>query len=154
MNCKLLSIDVAQNAMTKLIGRMKNLPDQFMLIDYKGAAVTIYLFVYGKHIYSMNKPVISEPNPKFQNERIYFINEMSGILLDTANFFKSRYEGIEFKDVYITGDVDRFEVCTPQIEQKVNMNIKKLPKCSCVEDVDEDEFNQFSDAIGGFFREA
>ena len=154
MNCKLLSVDIAQNAITKLIGRMKNLPDQFILVDYKGASVTIYLFVYGKHVYSMFKPVISEPNPKFQNERIYFINEMSGILLDTTNFFKSRYEGVEFKNVFITGDVDRFEVCSPQIESKINMDIRNLPKCTCVEDVDEVEFNQFSDAIGGFFREA
>ena len=153
MGYKLLSIDVVQNAISKLVSRMKALPDQYMLVDYKGNSVTIYLYVFGKHVYSVYKPIISEPNPKFQNERVYFINEMSGVIIDTANFFKSRYEGVEFDNVFITGDVDKFEVCANPIETKVGMTISNLPKLNLVEDVDEVEFNQFANTIGGFFRE-
>ena len=153
MGYKLLSIDVAQNAITKLVSKIKTLPDQYMLVDYKGNSVTIYLYVYGKHVYSVYKPIISEPNPKFQNERVYFINEMAGVILDTANFFRSRYEGVEFDNVFITGDVDKFEVCSSQIETKVGMSISNLPKLNFVEEVDEIEFNQFANTIGGFFRE-
>lgn len=153
MGYKLLSIDVAQNAVSKLISRMKNLKEQFVLLDYKETSVTVYLFVYGKHVYSVSKPVISEPNPKFQNERVYFINEMAGIILDTASFFKERYEGVDFNTVYVTGDVDKFSVCSDAIASKVGYEIHELPLSSFVEDIDEVEFNQFSNTLGGVFRE-
>lgn len=153
MGFKLLSIDVAQNSVSKLISRMKNLKDQFVLIDYKDTSVTVYLFAYGKHVCSVSKPVISEPNPQFQNERVYFINEMSGIILDTAAFFKERYEGVDFDTVYVTGDVDKLDVCRDFIANKVDYKIEDLPLATFVEDMDEAEFNQFSNTLGGVFRE-
>lgn len=153
MGYKLLSIDVAQNAISKLVYRMKNLKDQFILIDYKETSVTVYLFVYGKHVYSVSKPVISEPNPKFQNERVYFVNEMAGIIIDTVNFFNDRYEGLNFDTVYVTGVVDKFEVCSLAIADKVGLSIVNLPLCSFIDNIDENEFNQFSNALGGFLRE-
>lgn len=153
LGMKLLSIDIAQNALSKLIYRMKNLKDQFILLDYKDTSVTVYLFVYGKHVYSVSKPVISEPNPKFQNERVYFINEMSGIILDTINFFYNRYEGLDFDTIYITGDIEKFNLCTSFIIDKVGMTIKDLPLASFVEEMDEIEFNQFTNALGGIYRE-
>lgn len=153
MGLRLLSIDVAQNAISKLIAKEKNLDEQFMLVNYKETSVTVFLFVYGKHIYSVTKPIISSPNPKFQNEKVYFINEMSGIILDTANFFRERYEGIKFNKVYVTGDVDKFALCLNPIEAKVGMSIKNLSGVDIVDDLTNEEFNQFADTIGAFLRE-
>lgn len=154
LGLKLSIIDIAQNSISKLMKYMsKILPDTYMLVDYKGSMVTLYLIHEGIHLFSLSKPIIAVPTAKFLNERYYFINEMSGILNDTLEFFTSKFTDIAFNTIYITGDVESFEVCSKAISDQVGYNILSLQRPESIIGIEDEEFNEYTNVLGALIRQ-
>lgn len=59
---KLTAIDISQSALSKLVDFMKgDLPQYFVLVDYRMTTITSYLFADYKHVFSLSKPIIRCP---------------------------------------------------------------------------------------------
>ena len=151
---KLQVIDIAQNSLSKLMRMMnKIMPDNYMLMDYKETSVTLYLISNGKHLFSLSKPIIAVPSLKFQNERYYFINEMSGVLNNTVQFFKKRFVDVAFNAIYVTGEVEKFSVCAKAISDQIGFNVIVLQRPENITGIEDSEFNIYANALGGLIRQ-
>ena len=59
---KLTAIDISQSALSKLVDFMKeDLPQYFVLVDYRMTTITSYLFADYKHVFSLSTPIYSMP---------------------------------------------------------------------------------------------
>ena len=153
VSINITSLDIQQNALSKLVWFMRDmLPENFMLVDYHITYATTYLFLKHKHEFSMTKSIFSVPSEGFANETAFFINDFSVQISDALSFFMSRYEGVHFDTVYLTGSTFLQEPCISHIAGLLNTNIQILPKPDSVEGVALHEFNDFSGLIGSLIR--
>ncbi|HIU83412.1 MAG TPA: hypothetical protein IAC70_05610 [Candidatus Faecicola pullistercoris] len=149
----LKSINIQQNCLTKLVNFMKEeLPENFMLVDYRVTYTTTYLFSKGEHIFSMTKSIFSVPSESFANETAFFINDISLQLSDAMSFFLSKYDNARFDTIFVTGSTFLFEPCLPQISSMLNRTVKLLPKPEKIEGVGIHEFNDYSSLIGSLVK--
>lgn len=147
---RLTSIDIVQNALSKLVYFMReSLPQYFMLVDYRLTTVTSYLFADYKHVFSLSKPIYSIPNENYSSETAFFINDFSNIVSEAVQFFHSKYEKFTFSTVYVTGDTDVFAPCEQQTADYLGIDIRILQKPDNIDGLELHEFNSFSPLIGG-----
>lgn len=149
----LTGIDIAQSALSKLMYFMRNnLPQYFVLIDYRMTTVSSYLFADGKHVFSLMKQIYSMPNENFANEMAFFINDFGSIVGEALQFFKSKYEQFDFDTVFVTGDTVKYLPCEKQVADYLGVDIKILPKPDSITGVDLHQFNEFSTLIGSLVK--
>ncbi|MDY4709881.1 MAG: hypothetical protein SO203_04795, partial [Eubacteriales bacterium] len=121
---KLTAVDISQNALSKLVSFMKDdLPQYFVLVDYRITTITSYLFADYKHVFSLTKPIYSMPNENYANEMAFFINDFSSIVSEAIQFFRSKYTDYKFDDVYITGDLDKFQSVENDLYGFMGLNV-------------------------------
>lgn len=162
---KLLSIDIYQNAMRKLITQQiltkkRNpnledgviLPDNMVLVEYKEDAITLFLFKNGKMGYTFRKTLMSSMSNYFQSERLYFIAELTQTISEALQFFRSKNPGLEYDGIYITGILNNFEAWGGEVASKITYELKTLGIHPMFKNVDEIEYNEFSGALAGFIR--
>lgn len=150
---KLTAVDISQNALSKLVSFMKDdLPQYFVLVDYRITTITSYLFADYKHVFSLTKPIYSMPNENYANEMAFFINDFSSIVSEAIQFFRSKYTDYKFDDVYITGDLDRFQSVENDLYGFMGLNVKMLPVPDSVTGMEQLEFNSFAPLIGTMLK--
>ncbi len=162
---KLMSIDIYQNAMRKLIGQQialkkRNpnledgvvLPDNMVIVEYKDDAITLFLFKDGKMGYTFRKTLMSSMSNHFQSERLYFIAELTQTISEALQFFRSKNPGLEYDGVYITGVLNNFDSWGGEVSAKITYDLKPLGLHPMFRNVDEMEYNEFSGALAGFIR--
>jgi hypothetical protein len=150
---KLTKIDIAQNALSKLVNFMKaDLPQYFMLIDYRMTTVSSYLFADCNHVFSLTKPIYSMPNENYANEMAFFVNDFGSIVGESIQFFKSKYEQYPFSNIYITGDTIMYAPCEQQVADYLGADIRILPVPESVKGVDIHQFNENSAIIGSLVK--
>lgn len=150
---KLTAVDISQNALSKLVSFMKDdLPQYFVLVDYRITTITSYLFADYKHVFSLTKPIYSMPNENYANEMAFFINDFSSIVSEAIQFFRSKYTDYKFDDVYITGDLDRFQSVENDLYGFMGLNVKMLPLPDSVTGMEQLEFNSFAPLIGTMLK--
>lgn len=150
---KLTAIDISQSALSKLVDFMKeDLPQYFVLVDYRMTTITSYLFADYKHVFSLSKPIYSMPNENYANEMAFFINDFSGIVSEAIQFFRSKYTDYKFDDVFITGDLDRFQSVESDLYGFMGLNVKMLPVPESVSGVEQLDFNALSPLIGTMLK--
>ena len=150
---KLMAIDISQSALSKLVDFMKeDLPQYFVLVDYRMTTITSYLFADYKHVFSLSKPIYSMPNENYANEMAFFINDFSGIVSEAIQFFRSKYTDYKFDDVFITGDLDRFQSVESDLYGFMGLNVKMLPVPESVSGVEQLDFNALSPLIGTMLK--
>lgn len=150
---KLTAIDISQSALSKLVDFMKeDLPQYFVLVDYRMTSITSYLFADYKHVFSLSKPIYSMPNENYANEMAFFINDFSGIVSEAIQFFRSKYTDYKFDDVFITGDLDRFQSVESDLYGFMGLNVKMLPVPESVSGVEQLDFNALAPLIGTMLK--
>lgn len=150
---KLTAVDISQNALSKLVSFMKDdLPQYFVLVDYRITTITSYLFADYKHVFSLTKPIYSMPNENYANEMAFFINDFSSIVSEAIQFFRSKYTDYKFDDVYITGDLDKFQSVENDLYGFMGLNVKMLPLPDSVTGMEQLEFNSFAPLIGTMLK--
>ena len=150
---KLTAVDISQNALSKLVSFMKDdLPQYFVLVDYRITTITSYLFADYKHVFSLTKPIYSMPNENYANEMAFFINDFSSIVSEAIQFFRSKYTDYKFDDVYITGDLDKFQSVENDLYGFMGLNVKMLPVPDSVTGMEQLEFNSFAPLIGTMLK--
>ncbi len=150
---KLTAVDISQNALSKLVSFMKDdLPQYFVLVDYRITTITSYLFADYKHVFSLTKPIYSMPNENYANEMAFFINDFSSIVSEAIQFFRSKYTDYKFDDVYITGDLDRFQSVENDLYGFMGLNVKMLPVPDSVTGMEQLDFNSFAPLIGTMLK--
>ncbi|MDY6077767.1 MAG: hypothetical protein SPI46_00045 [Eubacteriales bacterium] len=150
---KLTAVDISQNALSKLVSFMKDdLPQYFVLVDYRITTITSYLFADYKHVFSLTKPIYSMPNENYANEMAFFINDFSSIVSEAIQFFRSKYTDYKFDDVFITGDLDRFQSVENDLYGFMGLNVKMLPVPDSVTGMEQLEFNSFAPLIGTMLK--
>ena len=150
---KLTAVDISQNALSKLVSFMKDdLPQYFVLVDYRITTITSYLFADYKHVFSLTKPIYSMPNENYANEMAFFINDFSSIVSEAIQFFRSKYTDYKFDDVYITGDLDRFQSVENDLYGFMGLNVKMLPLPDSVTGMEQLDFNSFAPLIGTMLK--
>ena len=150
---KLTAVDISQNALSKLVSFMKDdLPQYFVLVDYRITTITSYLFADYKHVFSLTKPIYSMPNENYANEMAFFINDFSSIVREAIQFFRSKYTDYKFDDVYITGDLDKFQSVENDLYGFMGLNVKMLPLPDSVTGMEQLEFNSFAPLIGTMLK--
>lgn len=150
---KLTAVDISQNALSKLVSFMKDdLPQYFVLVDYRITTITSYLFADNKHVFSLTKPIYSMPNENYANEMAFFINDFSSIVSEAIQFFRSKYTDYKFDDVYITGDLDKFQSVENDLYGFMGLNVKMLPLPDSVTGMEQLEFNSFAPLIGTMLK--
>lgn len=150
---KLTKIDIAQNALTKLVNFLQaDLPQYFMLVDYRLTTVSSYLFADYSHVFSLTKPIYSMPNENYANEMAFFVNDFGSIVGEAIQFFKSKYEEFTFNNVYITGDTEKYAPCEQQVADYLGVDIRILPVPESVKGVDIHQFNENSAIIGSMIK--
>lgn len=146
---KLEGIDISQNALSKLVWFLRDeLPQYFVLVDYRMTTVTSYLFADYKHIFSLTKPIYSMPNENYANEMAFFVNDFSSIISEAIQFFRSKYGDYKFDNVFITGDTEKFPTAEAELNNFMNLDIKILPVPENVSGVELHEFNGLTPLIG------
>lgn len=149
----LKGIDIAQSALSKLIYFMRhNLPQYFVLVDYRTTTLSLYLFADSKHIFSLTKSIYSMPNEDFPNEMAFFINDFGSIVGEAIQFFKSKYEQFNFDTIFVTGDTAKYIPCEQQIADYLGLNIQVLAKPDNISGIDLHQFNEFSTLIGSMVK--
>ena len=150
---KLTAVDISQNALSKLVSFMKDdLPQYFVLVDYRITTITSYLFADYKHVFSLTKPIYSMPNENYANEMAFFINDFSSIVSEAIQFFRSKYTDYKFDDVYITGDLDKFQSVENDLYGFMGLNVKMLPLPDSVTRMEQLDFNSFAPLIGTMLK--
>ncbi len=150
---KLTAVDISQNALSKLVSFMKDdLPQYFVLVDYRITTITSYLFADNKHVFSLTKPIYSMPNENYANEMAFFINDFSSIVSEAIQFFRSKYTDYKFDDVYITGDLDKFQSVENDLYGFMGLNVKMLPLPDSVTGMEQLDFNSFAPLIGTMLK--
>ncbi|MCI7768827.1 MAG: hypothetical protein MSH44_00800 [Christensenellaceae bacterium] len=150
---KLTAVDISQNALSKLVSFMKDdLPQYFVLVDYRITTITSYLFADYKHVFSLTKPIYSMPNENYANEMAFFINDFSSIVSEAIQFFRSKYTDYKFDDVYITGDLDKFQSVENDLYGFMGLNVKMLPLPDRVTGMEQLDFNSFAPLIGTMLK--
>lgn len=150
---KLTAVDISQNALSKLVSFMKDdLPQYFVLVDYRITTITSYLFADYKHVFSLTKPIYSMPNENYANEMAFFINDFSSIVSEAIQFFRSKYTDYKFDDVYITGDLDKFQSVENDLYGFMGLNVKMLPVPDSVTGMEQLDFNSFAPLIGTMLK--
>ncbi|MGN0791115.1 MAG: hypothetical protein ACI4MW_06630 [Christensenellales bacterium] len=150
---KLTAVDISQNALSKLVSFMEDdLPQYFVLVDYRITTITSYLFADYKHVFSLTKPIYSMPNENYANEMAFFINDFSSIVSEAIQFFRSKYTDYKFDDVYITGDLDKFQSVENDLYGFMGLNVKMLPVPDSVTGMEQLEFNSFAPLIGTMLK--
>ena len=150
---KLTAVDISQNALSKLVSFMKDdLPQYFVLVDYRITTITSYLFADYKHGFSLTKPIYSMPDENYANEMAFFINDFSSIVSEAIQFFRSKYTDYKFDDVYITGDLDKFQSVENDLYGFMGLNVKMLPLPDSVTGMEQLEFNSFAPLIGTMLK--
>ena len=150
---KLTAVDISQNALSKLVSFMKDdLPQYFVLVDYRITTITSYLFADYKHVFSLTKPIYSMPNENYANEMAFFINDFSSIVSEAIQFFRSKYTDYKFDDVYITGDLDKFQSVENDLYGFMGLNVKMLPLPDSVTGMEQLDFNSFAPLIGTMLK--
>ena len=150
---KLTAVDISQNALSKLVSFMKDdLPQYVVLVDYRITTITSYLFADYKHVFSLTKPIYSMPNENYANEMAFFINDFSSIVSEAIQFFRSKYTDYKFDDVYITGDLDKFQSVENDLYGFMGLNVKMLPLPDSVTGMEQLEFNSFAPLIGTMLK--
>ena len=150
---KLTAVDISQNALSKLVSFMKDdLPQYFVLVDYRITTITSYLFADYKHVFSLTKPIYSMPNENYANEMAFFINDFSSIVSEAIQFFRSKYTDYKFDDVYITGDLDKFQSVENDLYGFMGLNVKMLPLSDSVTGMEQLDFNSFAPLIGTMLK--
>ena len=150
---KLTAIDISQSALSKLVDFMKeDLPQYFVLVDYRMTSITSYLFADYKHVFSLSKPIYSMPNENYANEMAFFINDFSGIVSEAIQFFCSKYTDYKFDDVFITGDLDRFQSVESDLYGFMGLNVKMFPVPESVSGVEQLDFNALAPLIGTMLK--
>ncbi len=150
---KLTAVDISQNALSKLVSFMEDdLPQYFVLVDYRITTITSYLFADYKHVFSLTKPIYSMPNENYANEMAFFINDFSSIVSEAIQFFRSKYTDYKFDDVYITGDLDKFQSVENDLYGFMGLNVKMLPLPDSVTGMEQLDFNSFAPLIGTMLK--
>lgn len=150
---KLTAVDISQNALSKLVSLMEDdLPRYFVLVDYRITTITSYLFADYKHVFSLTKPIYSMPNENYANEMAFFINDFSSIVSEAIQFFRSKYTDYKFDDVFITGDLDRFQSVENDLYGFMGLNVQMLPVPDSVTGMEQLEFNSFAPLIGTMLK--
>ena len=150
---KLTAIDISQSALSKLVDFMsEDLPQNFVLVDYRLTSITSYLFADYKHVFSLSKPIYSMPNENYANEMAFFINDFSSIVSEAIQFFRSKYTDFKFDDVFITGDLDRFQSVENDLYGFMGLNVKMLPMPESITGIEQLDFNAFAPLIGTMLK--
>ena len=101
---------------------------------------------------ALSKPIYSMPNENYANEMAFFINDFSGIVSEAIQFFRSKYTDYKFDDVFITGDLDRFQSVESDLYGFMGLNVKMLPVPESVSGVEQLDFNALSPLIGTMLK--
>ncbi len=150
---KLTAIDISQSALSKLVDFMReDLPQYFVLVDYRMTTITSYLFADYKHVFSLSKPIYSMPNENYANEMAFFINDFSSIVSEAIQFFLSKYTDFKFDDVFVTGDLERFQSVESDLYGFMGLNVKMLPVPESVTGVEQLDFNALTPLIGTMLK--
>ncbi len=150
---KLTAIDISQSALSKLVDFMReDLPQYFVLVDYRMTTITSYLFADYKHVFSLSKPIYSMPNENYANEMAFFINDFSSIVSEAIQFFRSKYTDFKFDDVFVTGDLERFPSVESDLYGFMGLNVKMLPVPESVTGVEQLDFNALTPLIGTMLK--
>lgn len=156
---KLLSIDIYQNSMRKLIksyffAPSKNkgeLPKNMMLVEYKEDAITEFLFKDNKLAYTFRKNLSLSFSEQFgKKQETSFLNELGDTIKESLQFFRSMYQNIEFDRIYLTGVIENFDSWKDSLTQRIAYDVDILKTPNAIHNVDDIEFNEFSGAIAGF----
>ena len=96
--------------------------------------------------------IYSMPNENYANEMAFFINDFSGIVSEAIQFFRSKYTDYKFDDVFITGDLDRFQSVESDLYGFMGLNVKMLPVPESVSGVEQLDFNALAPLIGTMLK--
>ena len=146
-------LDIAPNSMSKLIERFcktnKNvLEDTFVLLDYKGSFISLYVFDGGVRKFSKSSTMYVGEGADSRA----ILSELTSNVKSVINFYESR-AGVNVTAIYVTGNVDSLDDEVLQgLAESMNMMISHLPIPSFVKGVDILDFNKYSGAIGAFLR--
>ena len=161
MGYKLLSIDIYQNAMRKLlkayyVNNSKNKKDQLkniMLVEYKEDAITIFLIRENKLAYTFRKNLSLSLSEQFGSKKeSSFVSELSDTIKESMQFFRGKYQDIEFEKIYLTGMIEKFDDWKDILASKIAYDVDILKTPNEVQNVDDIEFNEFSGTIAGFVK--
>lgn len=146
-------LDIAPNAMSKLIEKFCKtnkhvLEDTFVLLDYKGSFISLYVFDGGVRKFSKSSTMYVGEGA----ESKAILAELTNNVKSVVNFYESR-AGVNVTAIYVTGNVEALDDEVLQgLAESMNMMISHLPIPSFVKGVDVFDFNKFSGAIGAFLR--
>lgn len=157
LNLEPYALDIAPNAMSKLIGNYNTsssdrdlLTDTFVLLDYKDSFFSINVF--DKFINKFTKSsvlYVSDPeNPDYP----YLISELTSQLNSTIRYYHSRYPDDQIEAVYVTGNALVLDKIMQELADGVNMMVSHLPLPSFVKGMELIDYNAFSCALGAFIR--
>lgn len=157
LNLEPYALDIAPNAMSKLIGNYNLnssdrglLPNTFVLLDFKDSFFSINVF--DKYINKFTKSsVLYAPDPENPDYN-YLISELTSQLNSTIRYYHSRYPDDQIEAVYVTGNALVLDKIMQELADGVNMMVSHLPLPSFVKGMELIDYNAFSCALGAFIR--
>lgn len=155
LGLKLISIDIAQNANIKLLKKNSySMSDTYIYADIKESAITFYLMENNQHIYSFTKALIPFTAAQISSNQSLLITEISNAIKETMSFFNQKFEEIIPELIYYSGSIDRITNIIDSIASKVDLPMEKLEIPDFIENVEQDEFNEFTTVIAATIRES
>ena len=151
VNITPIAIDVAQNSSLKIINKCMEdtsckFDRQFILFDFKGDFITLYLYEDGVKRHTENFEMTEKPET-----RKYFMELKSKI--DVINDVADKLE-ITPTNIYVTGEVFKIRWALQKLANVEEMNVNQLPMPKkLIKGVSNLEFNEYYGPIGTLLRE-
>ena len=150
VNITPVAMDVAQNSSLKIISKCImdktcKFDNEFVLFDFKGDFITLYLYQNGVKMHTENFPMNEKPETKK-----YFMELKSklDVIMDVAD-----KEELTPTNIYVTGEIMQIKWALQKLANVMGININQLPRPKkVVEGVTNLEFNEYYAPIGTLLR--
>ena len=144
-----MSIDVAQNSISKLMTDTGALSGLNLLIDYENTFISLYVLEGNRRRFSKSSIMYTKPPEDTPPEWEYFVKEFQNNVVSVCNFYEQKNKGAKIDNIYLTGNIsvlsDEF---IQQLANVTKMPVSYLPCPNSVIGMDHIDFNNYSSAIG------
>ena len=158
LNMKCMSIDVAQNSMSKLISDTAKLTGLNLLIDYENSFISLYVLDGNRRRFSKSSILYTKPPEAVSNvdseaqeapDWQYFVKEFQNNIISVCNFYEQKNAGTEIQNIYLTGNISVLnEDFVQQLANATKMQVSYLPCPDNIIGMDHIDFNNYSSTIG------
>ena len=149
LSMKCMSIDVAQNSISKLMADTGTLSGLNLLIDYENTFISLYILDGNKRRFSKSSIMYTKPPEDTPPDWEYFVKEFQNNIVSVCNFYEQKNKGAKIDNIYLTGNISALpDAFIQQLANVTKMPVSYLPCPNNVIGMDHFDFNNYSSAIG------